>query len=251
MQIQEKVTYVCHCTHKNGDIVKPQQHTCYELVYYCSGKGYTTLGGQQYTIAPNTFSLIPPHMVHSEYHYADSNIIFIGFQYNASAKFTESFFNDDDNLIVLSTLTSMVNELNNRRKDYRTILWLKLRELLIFISRLSLSADIEKSKNDTIEFAAKYIEQSYVSPINWKELAASCNYSYDYFHHLFKRETGLSPTQYLLNCRLSAAKELLLTTNDSCSEIAYSCGFANSAQFSTMFRKHFGVSPIKMRQTVK
>ena len=59
------------------------------------------------------------------------------------------------------------------------------------------------------------------------------------FHRLF----GVSPSDYLRTSRLSSAREALLHQGLSVTEAAYAVGYANPANFSTAFRRHFGYAP--------
>jgi AraC-like DNA-binding protein len=54
---------------------------------------------------------------------------------------------------------------------------------------------------------------------------------------------GVSASDYLRKSRLAAAREALMHEGLSVTEAAYSVGYANSANFSTAFRKHFGYVP--------
>ena len=63
--------------HYAGDIVPPQAHTCYEIVYYITGTGNTVLQDTRYKIAPNTFTVISPLTTHSEEYTTKSDLIFI------------------------------------------------------------------------------------------------------------------------------------------------------------------------------
>ena len=63
---------------------------------------------------------------------------------------------------------------------------------------------------------------------------------------------GLTPSEYLRVCRLEAARRLLSSSafsSRSITQIAFECGFANPAHFSTEFRKRFGRTPRSYRQS--
>ena len=235
--------------HEAGYIVPPQSHPCYELVYYLSGTGATLLGDTEHLIEPNTFTVIQPNTVHSERHHSQGEILFIGFEGVVPDSIADRSFSDSDDQVILSTLKGIFAELKNYQPDYKKIIQFKLQELIVYITRLTQIN--KKVKNDTVEYAVRYIEQYYSIPINWKELAKSCNYSYDYFRHMFKETTGVSPIEYLITCKLNAAKELLTHTQLSCTEIASRCSFSNNVQFSQLFKEAFGVSPTEYRKASK
>lgn len=72
--------------------------------------------------------------------------------------------------------------------------------------------------------------------------------SKEHIRKLFIKEHGVSPSNYLKRKRLELAKQLLAQREDGylrINEIAATCGFADSAYFSRIFKKETGVSPIE------
>lgn len=70
--------------------------------------------------------------------------------------------------------------------------------------------------------------------------------SKEHIRKLFIKEHGISPVQYLKRRRLELAKQLLAQKDDGylrINEIAETCGFADSAYFSRIFKKETGISP--------
>ncbi|ANY70206.1 hypothetical protein BBD42_29645 [Paenibacillus sp. BIHB 4019] len=70
----------------------------------------------------------------------------------------------------------------------------------------------------------------------------------DYLTRIFKKETGLSISDYLMHQRLEYAKKLLRTTGQSVSDIALASGYSNLSYFSTTFKKAVGVNPVEFRK---
>ena len=60
---------------------------------------------------------------------------------------------------------------------------------------------------------------------------------------MFKRVTGVNYTQYLTDCRMERAKELLLADNAQVQEIAESLGYSQGHYFSKIFKQYTGLSP--------
>ena len=73
--------------------------------------------------------------------------------------------------------------------------------------------------------------------------------NYDYIRKLFKKETGVSPADYLLKERMGLAQKLLSSgisnkfSAYSISQIAEACGYSEPLYFSRVFKKYFGVAP--------
>ncbi len=64
-----------------------------------------------------------------------------------------------------------------------------------------------------------------------------------HLHRKMKELTGQTPHDFIRNIRLKKAAQLLSTQGMNVTEVMYACGFANSASFSTVFKKFYGMSP--------
>ncbi|MDE6808052.1 MAG: helix-turn-helix domain-containing protein, partial [Prevotella sp.] len=62
-------------------------------------------------------------------------------------------------------------------------------------------------------------------------------------HRKMKEMTGISTSEFIRNIRLEQAARLLKEQKVNVTQVAYAVGFSNLAHFSTIFRKHFGMSP--------
>jgi len=79
------------------------------------------------------------------------------------------------------------------------------------------------------------------------ELAERAGYTRSHFSRMFKAWTGLSPRQYIVNARLSLAKELLRSTSLSVSDVAVRAGYGELFPFSKQFKRHTGMTPSAYR----
>ena len=88
-----------------------------------------------------------------------------------------------------------------------------------------------------------FIRENYASPITLSDMAEKVNMSGKYFCYFFKNMTGKTPNSYLVSYRIERAAQKLLATDESVTEIAYSCGFNDLSYFIKTFKEHKGVSP--------
>ncbi len=97
--------------------------------------------------------------------------------------------------------------------------------------------------------AMAYIHEHYAEPISRTSLAQYVAFSEDYLTHCFRKELGVTPITYLNRFRVSRARQLLLETTKSITEIALDVGFSDSGYFSRVFRREVGMSPEAYRQS--
>jgi AraC-like DNA-binding protein len=80
-----------------------------------------------------------------------------------------------------------------------------------------------------------------------RECAQAMNLSPNYFSDLLKSETGRNAQEHIHYFLLERAKNLLLGSNKRINEIAYELGFQHPQNFSKLFKKKLGVSPVDYR----
>ena len=115
-----------------------------------------------------------------------------------------------------------------------------------------LSPSTQEQKEELpITAAVEYIRANVGKPITLEELAEIAKLSPFYFSHMFKRETGFAPMEYVINTRIEHAKTLLLTTSMSISEIAEEVGYSSSGSLINLFVKKVGSSPGQYRKSHK
>ncbi len=123
-------------------------------------------------------------------------------------------------------------------------------ELLILIYRRApkMFSSLSQKSAETVWLIQRQLEDKYDEPLTLESLAAKYHLNESYLSHLFKETTGYSIYQYLLMCRLSAAKNLLSNSKTPITRIAYTVGFNDSSNFSRHFRERFGMTPNQFRK---
>lgn len=106
----------------------------------------------------------------------------------------------------------------------------------------------EPKEDSPVENVKRIIAEHITAEISREELARQVYMSPDYLSRLFKKETGLSLSEYMIQKRISLAKQLLETTDLSIVEISQRTGFSYSSYFVRIFKKKAGVTPQQYRQ---
>jgi AraC family transcriptional regulator len=91
--------------------------------------------------------------------------------------------------------------------------------------------------------AYEYIDRNLAADPSISEVAEYCGLSSSYFGRAFKRESGLSPHQWLMKRRVERAKELLRDPQLRLAEVAQTCGFVDQSHFTRVFSRSEGNSP--------
>jgi AraC-like DNA-binding protein len=98
-----------------------------------------------------------------------------------------------------------------------------------------------------LQSALDWMEAHYESPCSIAQIAKQADWSAAYLHHMFRRRLGVTPHQVLLNRRLRAAREKLVSTSHPVKRIAVECGFGDASALIHAFRAHLGVTPKSYR----
>ena len=121
-------------------------------------------------------------------------------------------------------------------------------------SELFLHADAEAAPSRAyarLEPAVNYICENYRFPITISDIAAQVNLSISRFSALFRDCFHVSPVAYLLQYRLHQCTILLLSTDLTVAEIAFTCGFDNLSNFNRQFRERTGTTPTAFRNEAR
>ena len=114
------------------------------------------------------------------------------------------------------------------------------------IPKPTLSGDVEN------QFYARFLEvvkaEMGNAELSVDQLAASMGLGRSQFYRKIKALTNCSPVELLRNLRLKRARELLLTTDKSVSEIAYEVGFSAPAYFTRCYREAYHETPTDLRE---
>lgn len=94
----------------------------------------------------------------------------------------------------------------------------------------------------------QYIHNHISENISVQDVADYVNLTRSYATTIFTKQVGMSPKEYIQNCRLTNARHLLESSSLSVLAVAYSCGFNKSESFVKAFNKKYGITPGKFRK---
>jgi two-component system response regulator YesN len=91
------------------------------------------------------------------------------------------------------------------------------------------------------------IERRYSEPLDVAQMASEVGISPSHLFLLFRRQLGVSPAQYLNQCRIRHARQLLQETSLSIKEIGAAVGLRSQRNFCKRFRRHTGMTATDYR----
>lgn len=222
----------------------PAVRTHWLIHFVVSGFGIFKIGDKEYNLKPGEMFVIPPYK--ETYYEADNknpwSYIWIGFTSTGELPYG---LTDVVKCPEAFEIFDKMKECEAFSAGKSAYLAARLWDLFAVLSGK------ENNRNDYVKTALDLIHNEYMNGITVEEIAKKLNLDRTYFSTLFKRKTGVSPKQYLLDYRMSIAASLILKNDITVSVAAYSVGYSDIFTFSKMFKKHFGVSPKEYSGTNK
>ncbi len=190
----------------------------------------------------HNFDLFIPSLPCDEHNLSEVKIYLIGF--NALLKKTAEYTNvpHEETALLSAQTISKINALNHIT-DFSGI----LKEIAISYCQLvNKLSDFKYSV--PVNRAIIKINGNLSEDLSLQTLAKFNNISAGHFSSLFKRETGVTLTEYVNTKRIAYSKELLITSNLKIKEISAICGIKDLNYFIKLFKKYENTTPKDYRE---
>ncbi len=230
----------------------------YLLVYTISGKGRLRYEGNEYTLTKGSIFLINC----LKYHYYESSKedpwemlwihyygVYASIYYEEYIKNSNPITTPEDSFFIESSLRHILS-LHQKKDVYRELITSRLiidilTELILYHA---LSEYSPKNIPNYIILIKQKLNSEFRERIALDDLAKEFNISKFHLSKEFKKYTGTTINEYLIDRRISQAKELLKYSNLSISEITYACGLNNISHFINLFKAREGKTPLGFRK---
>lgn len=242
-------------TRRNNKAGKSIVHThdLWEIILACGGSGSVVVEEKAYPFTAGTILCVPPGWIH--YNTAPENYVHIAMRVrdfvSPSAKDEVLVFEDDVEK-TFETVSNITLRVFFGRTAARELLLSSLYETLY---GLLISWSEPQGRNEDIELVKNTMIANFSDPeFRAADAAIGVHYSDDYFRKLFRKETGVTLTQYLTGLRVKYAAKLLGgggTGQQRVSDIALRAGFYDTRYFSRVFKAAYGVAPQEYREWVR
>lgn len=268
-----EILYICEKEYPNlaAPFTQSTLHTHYhpEISIILSGTAQYLINNRTYTLKAGELILLLPNTPHSvilpkQNDYRDLHLginRLVGHINEVSATFSEGFLIlnlGEDKKTITDICRILIDESNKRQSDYMTMLETLTLQLLVHLGRCidhskvhethSISNIVYPDKHTVVEWITDYIKQNYMKEISLEMFSKDMYLSQVYISKIFKEVTGHSPIHFLIQTRLSIAKNLLETESLPIKEVSSLVGYEDAYHFSKLFKKYYGYSPSDIKK---
>ena len=236
-------------------------HPHFELYFLSKGSRSFFLSNALYKLQAPAIVVIPPHVMHKT-----EGGAFERYNVNVSVNHLNEFERETlekkslsimkpkpDEEAELLHILNLLNDVDRRQKHGEHVFNTLFSYFILTINRLAGSRQTPhtETKNSIPTLILKvidHINEHYDQKQTLDELAKSFFVARSTLIYNFKKYTNCSLIDFLLNVRLTKAKELLLSTKKSVGEISELCGFCSANYFGLIFKKKENLSPANFRK---
>ena len=240
----------------------PHTHNHTELFFIVSGKGQFLIEDQVFPVDVNNLVIINPNVTHTEDSLNAQPLEYIvlgidGIELATSENSNGQFCILDhyESMEISPCLRNILREMALKSTGYEDICQAYMEILIIRLMRstsLAVQAEPQSiSSNRQCAAVRRYIDLHFKEPLTLEQLSEEAHMNKYYLSHVFKREYGVSPINYMISKRIEESKYLLAETDLSMSQIAQLLGFSSLSYFSQVFHRTQAVSPKEYRQSLK
>jgi len=254
------VLWTARYDYKHNWKLVPHEHTYFQMIYFLAGSGRLFLKDREYAIRPGDLFLIKPHKKHGLAPYSQLKTLDLKFRvYDPDLR--QSLLNATERITekgaTLATLFEHIRwEGEATSYLYRESCNLSLLQILIHYLRLDRQEpeavaelrEEELPNDDVVRRALEFIRSHYAEDLNLPRIAGTLQRSDRHIRQHFEDCLGVPPMRYLLQYRITRAKELIRYSDYALKEIAELVGFKTIHHFTRVFREVAGESPAAWRR---
>lgn len=249
----------CKSAHSCG----PSVRDCYLFHYILSGYGIYQVGGRTYRLGAGQGFLILPHtLILYEADQADPwSYTWLGASGAQVAEFYGKSGFGPDKLIwseerdqELEDILLRLSEMEDGSMRHPKVVgnaYLFYARMMELTGANGARPRVGNPGVNYVNVALEYMEGHYHNPMTIAEVAAHVGLDRNYLGALFKKQSGRTMQQCLMDMRMNKACELLLDTDIRIADVARSVGYTDQLQFSKAFRTKLSMSPLEYRRTIK
>lgn len=241
-------------------LTEQQNISSFLLMLTMAGEGEYTYQDHIYKLTPN--SLVFVDSMESHFHRtsptspANWDILWVQFKGSSTHGYYNQFKTKGLPVIDIGQNTKIPNLMQQLLDiNHKKSLGIELLSSRLIVSLLTeilflTGAVISPKKNypDFINAAISDIDSHFNNDLSLDYFAKSLAISKFYFIKEFKKYTGFTPNEYIINTRINYAKRLLQNSDKTISSISETVGFKNTCHFINTFKSKVHITPLKFRK---
>ena len=156
-----------------------------------------------------------------------------------------------DEIFHILRMADRTIEKNHKHMDF--LLYSCLMRLFAFIDNNVVPEDENTKKlksSPIIRKAIEYMSENYLTITQIDEVSNHCHISVSYLCRIFRKQLGISPTEFINSRKIIHAKHLL-ENGGNVTDVCFASGFNSYNYFIALFKKSTGQTPVKYRKSVK
>lgn len=241
--------------HVHGPVIKTEH--VFQFIFF--GKGKLLIGENAYDLNEGDLFYLPKNKIVKYFSDKSSPYTYywIGFDGASARQIISRIGISEENPVKRININELIPLFESMKEDILKGSLLGYIEanatmLKIFATLLSHEEEATKTiKNVSIDYVDKalyFIKTNFGKDINVTEISQAVGLKRNYFCGLFKKQTGLSPVDYLMQYRIEQAK-LMLASGMHVTETATNCGFNSPSNFGAQFKRLTGKTPLNYRKS--
>lgn len=254
---QEMFFYPLQCGHfiyEAGYSLRRESYDSFLLMYVQKGSLTLEFGGQVIPITAGHFVLLDCYRLHAYSSDTGWECLWCHFDGVTARQWYANIvsrlghvFCMQDPYPACNKLTAIYDTFASGNLVREPLLSKYLTDILTsFLLYTPLGANSYRNTNMAEEIVT-YINEHFTGAITVEELAARAGLSPYHFIRTFKKATGFTPHEYIINTRIATAKYLLKNSAMPVKDICFSCGFSCESVFCSSFKRRVGMTPAQYR----
>ena len=249
--------HVGHFYYDAGYRLKRNAFDSFLLLYVISGTLFLDNDNGETAVGKGRFLLLDCYRPHSYFTRDKCETLWIHFDgqnargiYQLVAGRTGRVFSMQDPHLVFIKITQIFDAFNNNDPIRESQFSRWIYDMLMDVQLYAALPGEDEAKPSAVAEAAAYIREHYKESPSIEELAKIAALSPYHFIRIFRKETGMTPHEYIIDLKIRTAKYLLRHTALTTKEICESAGFSCESVFYATFRRICGHSPKEYRTGV-
>ncbi len=259
-----EIDYFVHCCGRYRLVNKehfvtyrPDGTANYQLMYIADGKAHFQIDGVWHHLEKGNCVLYRPEDAQRYEYFLDDHpeVYWVHFSCSKKPIISDNTGKDKSRILqvgvhstYLQLFDTMIHELQIKQPYFEEQLQLLMQQLLNVMRRNCFKEKtVFESYNKEVEEAIRIFHLEPEREFTIRDYAKERGLNYYRFIDTFSRYTGVSPRQYIINIRMTLAKDLLINTDFQILEIAQIAGYENPLYFSRLFKKNCGIAPSDYR----